>query len=178
MPVTTEDTAVTAHQTWHTSLYKCLVISLSPGQPRRGILTTDNASSISAISLCSSRPGRCCIMSCCMTQRAPALMETHFHRFPSRQAQQGLYCSFSGRWCLAVAGRTWHISSSGRGTAEVLPAAGTWRLMEQDWQSTWAGQEGHIAELWAWEPQVLHTWVLRANLPQRNAQLLLPNHSQ
>lgn len=28
--------------------------------------------------------------------------------------------------------------------AEVLPA-GSWRLMEQDWQSTWAGQEGQVA---------------------------------
>lgn len=28
--------------------------------------------------------------------------------------------------------------------AEVLPA-GSWKLMEQDWQGTWAGQQGHTA---------------------------------
>lgn len=145
--------------------------------PRRETLITDNASSISAISLCSSKAGRCCIMSCCTTRWAPALHVGNVFTQITQQTGttgsvlQPAACQGDDVWqghsqCL------WHISSSGRGASsrEQEDGAGLAEPLG------WAGGAdcrscGHG------RPRCFAPVALRANLPQRNAHLLPPNPS-
>lgn len=158
MPVTTEDTPVTAQQALRTSLYKCLVISLSPGQPKER-----NPSHIQHLChLCSSRAGRCCIMSCCTTWWAPALRGGHtFTHITQQTGTTGF-----ALWPTACQGDdVWQGHSNVWQNIAHFHLWQRQRCFQQGAGARWSrtgrapglGRRGRLQELWAWEAQVLHS---------------------